>query len=667
MAVTYPPSRLGSRFCVCALIFVAGLCSPLPGDTARTELSEAVQEHFAAAQAAQQRKDYLAAEREYRAVLAVAPDFAEAHMNLGLVYQLQDRIAEAMKEFQRALRLKPKLAGANFFIGVDHCKLGQGTQAIPYLTAAVKAAPGSAEIWSWLATAQAMSGQVAAEVVILKRALYLHAKNVDLLYLLGSAYEQLGKDQVARLQQWARNSARSEQLLAESYAISNQWPSAVLHFQNALAAAPNLPGLHVELGEVFLRAGKLKPATAEFEAELQLQPRHLRAMVRRGEARLIGDDVEGALADWSEALAMDQVRAERVLGLRESGFGDAALAQLPESMREKLQRLSAELRRRDNPSARFALAFIASQNGTTSEIEGDPNRKDDASDSDPSPRCSEAQVRQQLELGRLSGISLCARRISRRLPVIFRMQVVSAMIDAGDYEESLKILDTLPPADQRSPEASYWRARCYEKLATAAYLHLYRTDANGYRMHQLMGDLEATRGDDGRAMEEYRAAIAIKPSLPNLHYSLGHLLWKNLKVPEARVELEAELAINPRHPGALHDLGNTYLMEHQAEWAKTYLSRALAADPDNRNIHRDLGTAYSQLGEYRKAELEYRRALPGDHDGSLHYKLARLYQTLGRKEEAAHEFALSAELNSRSHEDLEKQTQRLAEIERLPQ
>ena len=51
------------------------------------------------------------------------------------------------------------------------------------------------------------------------------------------------------------------------------------------------------------------------------------------------------------------------------------------------------------------------------------------------------------------------------------------------------------------------------------------------------------------------AAIALKPSLPNLHYSLGHLLWKDLKVPEARVELEAELALNPRHLGALNDLG----------------------------------------------------------------------------------------------------------------
>ena len=93
-----------------------------------------------------------------------------------------------------------------------------------------------------------------------------------------------------------------------------------------------------------------------------------------------------------------------------------------------------------------------------------------------------------------------------------------------------------------------------------------------------MGDLEAAKGDDGKAIEEYRAAIALKPSLPNLHYSLGHLLWKDLKVPEARVELEAELALNPRHPGALNDLGDTYLLEHQPNKALPYLVKALAAD-----------------------------------------------------------------------------------------
>jgi tetratricopeptide (TPR) repeat protein len=666
MGVTYSPSSPGIRLLACALIFAARLCWPVSGHAAQTEHSDAVQEHFAAAQAAQEGKDYLTAEREYRAVLAVAPNFAEVHMNLGLLYQLQDRVPEAMKEFQLALKLKPKLAGANFFLGVDHCKLGQAAQAIPYLKAAVQAEPGSPEIWSWLATAQEMSGQIQAEVGTLKRALDLHAKNVDLLYLLGRAYEQLGKDQVARLQQSAPNSPRSEQLLAESYATSSQWPSAVLHFQNVLAAAPRLPGLHVELGEVLLRAGRLTQAAGEFEAELHLQPRQLRAVVRRGEARLIGGDVDGALADWSEALAIDKAQAQRVLGMRESGFGDAALEQLPESTREKLEQVSAELRSRNTPAAQFALAFIASQNGTSADIAVDGDQGDTGA-SNPPHSCSQTELRQQLEEGRFSKISLCAERVSSRLPVNFRMQLVRAMIEAGDYEESLKLLDRLPAADQRSPEASYWRARCYEKLATAAYLRLSRADPTSYRLHQLMGDLEAARGDDGKAMEEYRVAIGMKPSLPNLHYSLGHLLWKNLKVPEARAEFEAELAINPKHPGALHDLGNTYLMEHQAEQAKPYLLQAQAADPDNPDIHRDLGTAYSQLREYEKAEAEYKLALPADHDGSVHYKLARLYQTLGRKEEAAREFALSTELNRKSHDKLEKQTQRLAEIERLPQ
>jgi Tfp pilus assembly protein PilF len=177
-----------------------------------------------------------------------------------------------------------------------------------------------------------------------------------------------------------------------------------------------------------------------------------------------------------------------------------------------------------------------------------------------------------------------------------------------------------------------------------------------------MGDLEAAKGDDGKAIEEYRAAITLKPFLPNLHYSLGHLLWKDLKVPEARVELEAELALNPHHAGALDDLGDTYLLEHQPNKALPYLVSALAADTGNPDIHRDLGTAYSELGDYRKAEEQFKIAVSGDHDGSVHYKLARVYQALGEKENAAREFALSTALNRESHNKLEKQTERLGEV-----
>src|ERR1700722_15757430 len=88
----------------------------------------AIESHFAAAQKAQRDQNYGTAEREYQAVLAIAPGFAEVHMNLGLVYQLQNRAPEAIAEFLRALKIKPSLTGANFFLGVDYCKEGEGTK-----------------------------------------------------------------------------------------------------------------------------------------------------------------------------------------------------------------------------------------------------------------------------------------------------------------------------------------------------------------------------------------------------------------------------------------------------------------------------------------------------------------------------------------------------------
>ena len=651
------------------LLLLAMLTTPtlqLTGQTvpSRAARDSAIESHFAAAQQAQRDKEYATAEREYRTVLALAPDFAEVHMNLGLVYQLLDRSAEAMTEFLRALKFKPGLAGANFFLGVDYCKLGEGAKAIPYLKAALQTEPNRPDIWLWLATAQEISGELQPEVVTVRRALESQPKDVDLLYLLGHAYERLGKQEVAHLEKVAPGSSRSEQLLAESYATSNEWPSAVIHFQSALAASPNRAGLHVELGEVLLRAGKVNQAIREFDEELRRDPGNPHALVRRGEARLIQENVEAALQDWEKAIAIDVEQTERLLGLREAGFGDSALEQLTDATREKIQKLAGDLQDRNSPAAHLALAFLAEQNvnfsraATEATLAASTARKDVADKT-----CTEADVDLALQHGQFSEVAPCVElALTSRTSAKLRIRVASALLEAGEYETALRTLEGLPAADRNSAEVSYWRARGYEKLATAAYLRLYQADPNSYRLHQLMGDLEAAKGDDGKAIEEYRAAIALRPSVSNLHYSLGHLLWKDLKVPEARVEFEAELALNPRHPGALNDLGDTYLLEHQPNKALPYLVRALAADSENLDIHRDLGTAYSELGDYRKAEEHFKIAMSNDHDGSVHYKLARVYQALGEKENAVREFALSTALNRESHNKLEKQTERLGEV-----
>jgi tetratricopeptide (TPR) repeat protein len=633
--------------------------------SSRPTTNSVINSHLEAAQQAQRNEDYSTAEREYQAVLALAPDFSQVHMNLGLIYQLEGNSADAMAEFHRALKIKPDLAGANFMLGADYCKIGEGKKAITYLVAAVNEDPNRPESWSWLAAAQEMSGDVHAELVTIKRALKLHPQNVDLLYLLGHAYERLGKAEVARMQAEAPGSSRAEQLVAESYATSSEWPSAVIHFQNALAASPSQPGLHVELGEVLLRAGKLQRAIREFDEELRINPHSVRAFARRGEAELLQGDLDSSLRDWSQAIAIDQIYTERVLGMRNAESGDSAFEQLPAASLQKIEQLAPELQNRNGPAARFALAYLATQRDGSPQAPGEaaliPSNHTGALPA----TCTENAARRSLNSGQFTNLALCGSRpLAAKSSEEFRIQMAAALFDIGDDEASLEALEGLRGDGPNSSEVAYWRARCYEMLSTGAYLKLYQADPNSYHLHQLMGDLAAARGDDKKAIEEYRAAIALNPSAPSLHYSLGHILWKDLDVSGAREELDAELTINPRHVEALHDLGDTYLLEHQPEKALSYLNRALAAGGDIPDIHRDLGTAHAELGDYRKAEVEFNIALPADHDGSVHFKLGRVYQALGEKEKAAHEFAISADLNRESHTKLEKQTPRLVEIEK---
>jgi tetratricopeptide (TPR) repeat protein len=648
-------------------ILLAAAFRLLDGQTPSVPASEAVKAHFSAAQQAQRQNDYPTAEREYHEVLAAMPQFAEAHMNLGLVYQLQNHLPDAMAEFRRALKIKPALTGANFFLGVDYCRLGDSAAALPYLRAAVRTDSQRPETWLWLATALEMSGSIQAEASTLKRALTVHPKNIDLLYLLGQTYEHLGKTEVSGLGKIAPASSWSEQLLGESYVTGSDWTFAVIRFQNALAIPPPRVGIHVELGEVLLRARRLEPAAHEFDQELQLDGNSVRALVRRGEVKLIQGDVAACMHDWAQAIAIDAPQAEQVLGLREIGFGDAASERLPEAWRDKAEKLVARFRDQPDPAAHFALAFLAAQAGNSSDAAAELSSMKLTDSPDISDACTERALRSELNAHRYSAISRCFPGATRNLPDSLRIPAAQALFEVGNYEESLKLLSTLAAQDAYSPPAYYWRARCYEKLAMVAYLRLYQADPGSYRAHQLTGDLDAVKGDDKDAIEEYRAAIAQKPSVPNLHYSLGHLLWKNLQTEEARTEFEAELAINPRHAGALHDLGNTYLLEHEPEKALPYLNRALAVDSRDPELHRDLGSCYTQLQDYRKAEAELKIAATADDDGSVHYKLARVYQTLGEKDKAATEFALSAQMNHESHRKLEQRTDRIKNIQGLPE
>ena len=87
------------------------------------ELSSAARSHFAAARKAQDTDALDQAAEEYKATIRLAPTFAGAYSNLGLVLYVQGNFKASAAALTRGLHLDPKLVGANLYLGIDYLKL----------------------------------------------------------------------------------------------------------------------------------------------------------------------------------------------------------------------------------------------------------------------------------------------------------------------------------------------------------------------------------------------------------------------------------------------------------------------------------------------------------------------------------------------------------------
>jgi tetratricopeptide (TPR) repeat protein len=95
--------------------------------------------------ASEQRGDPAAAISFYRRAIAIDPDVAEAHNNLGVLLAGQGLYAEAAEQFRAAVRLRPRdaLALRNLALALE--RSGDLPGALEQYEAAVRAEPGNAE------------------------------------------------------------------------------------------------------------------------------------------------------------------------------------------------------------------------------------------------------------------------------------------------------------------------------------------------------------------------------------------------------------------------------------------------------------------------------------------------------------------------------------------
>ena len=185
------------------------------------------------------------------------------------------------------------------------------------------------------------------------------------------------------------------------------------------------------------------------------------------------------------------------------------------------------------------------------------------------------------------------------------------------------------------------------------YHEILSLNAESAEADMLAGEALDEMKDNEGSTKMFRAAVAANPKEPNVHFGLGYLLWTQKQYPEAATEFQAEIANDPAHAQSMLYLGDTELQLNKPEEARPLLAKAVELDPSLWLGNLDLGVIDSDAGHNEDAlrELLLAAKLKPD-EVNVHWRLGRLYRTMGRKDAAKAEFDKASQLNKAVDEDL---------------
>lgn len=296
---------------------------------------------------AKEAQDWPAAIAAFEKVVTLAPQLPAAHVNLGAVYFEAKNYSAAILSLRRALSMKDDLPGAHGLLGSALLTQGFADEAIPHLE--------KGQMTGLLGIALLAASRERDAIEKLEDALTRDPTNPDIIYYLTQAHGRLAKQLANRLNQQFPAEARTRQLRAEAHQASGNRQATRQEYLAALQLRPDLPGVHLALGELFWSEGDFPAAEREFAAEAKLTPGSPYASYRWGAALLQNGNLPAALAALEAA---EKVKPGMPETLLELGRARLAAASLPAAELAFQQVIAAEPASALAESAHFQLAAL---------------------------------------------------------------------------------------------------------------------------------------------------------------------------------------------------------------------------------------------------------------------------------------------------------------------
>lgn len=314
----------------------------------------------------------------YRQAVALRPDWADAHLNLGYVLRELGRWSEASDSLTRAGALDAASVDAPYLLGCLARQAGQPAQAVTHFERALALQPGfepaiselcqtllqlghaqrareaiakglahqpqSADLWYFLGNLQSHAGDKSQALQSYDRALALQPGHAGALNNRALALQALGRLDEA-LQDW-RAAIAAQPAYASAHAnlgaalkARGDYAGAARACNQAILLEPGHAEAHNTLGAVLKEQGELAAAEHSLRQALALRPDHAETWTNLGVVQHEQERHEDALQSHRRALALAPAAADIHcnLGASQQALGqlDAAVQSFEQALRLK--------------------------------------------------------------------------------------------------------------------------------------------------------------------------------------------------------------------------------------------------------------------------------------------------------------------------------------------
>jgi tetratricopeptide (TPR) repeat protein len=243
----------------------------------------------------------------FRHAIEVTDGNYVAYNNLGLALRKQGQLAEAIANYQMALRARPQFPDALMNLGEVYTIQNRPQEAVVALEEAVRLSPAAAEMRTNLANALSGTGQKTAAELQYREALRLEPDSPEAHTGLAAvlADQDRGEEAIRELREAIRlrpDYADGHYNLAGLLVAAGRMEEALGEYAEAVRLSPDDAEAHRGFGVALAAQGRLNKAEEEFEACVRLKPGDAQYRFNLATALAYLQRTGEAIAQLSEAI-----------------------------------------------------------------------------------------------------------------------------------------------------------------------------------------------------------------------------------------------------------------------------------------------------------------------------------------------------------------------------